>query len=232
MRLDQAQSLEKAYNPSTGNFYTDLHALALDAKMLECGYNKNQWISLNRARLLGADPKELAYIKANTRNKQNPQGSIEKVSISYLQRKDKEGNVLVEPIFNTTDLYNVEVFSTLDTSLFKEPNPQSLHRQEHSAQVRLSDLQNELSSEHYTQLQEYMQARFPAIEQENTERMSEVSDLQTQVDVLKAEVQRLQAEREADLKEHTKELEMLKAQNTAILDQLNQLVAQFAPPTQ
>ncbi|WP_104725491.1 SNF2-related protein, partial [Helicobacter suis] len=232
IRLDQAQSLEKAYNPSTGNFYTDLHALALDAKMLECGYNKNQWISLNRARLLGADPKELAYIKANTRNKQNPQGSIEKVSISYLQRKDKEGNVLVEPIFNTTDLYNVEVFSTLDTSLFKEPNPQSLHRQEHSAQVRLSDLQNELSSEHYTQLQEYMQARFPAIEQENTERMSEVSDLQTQVDVLKAEVQRLQAEREADLKEHTKELEMLKAQNTAILDQLNQLVAQFAPPTQ
>ncbi|WP_176486087.1 hypothetical protein [Helicobacter suis] len=45
-------------------------------------------------------------------------------------------------------------------------------------------------------------------------------------------MQRLQAEREADLKEHTKELEMLKAQNTAILDQLNQLVAQFAPPTQ
>ncbi|WP_163566074.1 SNF2-related protein [Helicobacter suis] len=232
IRLDQAKSLEKAYNPSTGNYYTDLHALALDAKMLECGYSKNQWISLNRARLLGADPKELAYIKANTRNKQNPQGSIEKVSISYLQRKDKEGNVLAEPIFNTTDLYNVEVFSTLDTSRFKEPNPQSLYRQEHSAQVRLSDLQNELKPEHYTQLQEYLQARAPAIEQPSTERVSEVQALQTEVQTLRAEVQRLQAEREADVKEHTKELEMLKAQNTAILEQLKQLVAQFAPPTQ
>ncbi|WP_163532571.1 hypothetical protein [Helicobacter suis] len=232
IRLDQAQSLEKAYNPSTGNFYTDLHALALDAKMLECGYSKNQWVSLSRAKLLGADPKELAYIKANTRNKQNPQGSVEKVSISYLQTKDTRGNVLAEPIFNTTDLYNVEVFQTLDTSLFKEPNPQSLHRQEHSAQVRLVDLQNILSSEHYLQLQEYMQARFSAIEQENTEHISETSDLQTQVDILKAEVQRLQAEHKEDLKRHAQELEVLKTQNTAILEQLNQLVAQFASLTQ
>nr|WP_233708616.1 SNF2-related protein [Helicobacter bizzozeronii] len=230
----KAQSLEKAYNPSTGNYYTDLHALALDAKMEECSYARNQWVSLSRALSLGANPQEIAHIKANTRNRQNPQGSIEKVSISYLLTKDKGGNVLAEPIFNTTDLYNVEVFKTLDTSRFKEPNPQSLHRQEHNAQVCLADLQNELKPEHYAQLQEYMQTRAQvgavAVEQQSAERVSEVQTLQAEVQALRAEVQRLQTERETDLKEHTKEIKTLQAQNTAILEQLEQLrhfMAQF-----
>ncbi|WP_158653114.1 SNF2-related protein, partial [Helicobacter baculiformis] len=230
LSLHKAQSLEKAYNPSTGNFYTDLHALALDAKMAECGYARNQWVSLSRALSLGADPQEIAHIKANTRNRQNPRGNIEKVSISYLQTRDKEGKSLAEPIFNITDLYNVEVFQTLDANRFKEPNPQSLHRQEHNAQVRLVDLQNELKPEHYTQLQEYMQARAPIVEQQSPERVSEVSTLQAEVSALKAEVQRLQAEREADLERHRKEQETLQAQNTAILEQLEQLkqlMAQF-----
>lgn len=74
----------RAYNGNVGNAYNGLNALILDAKQHENGYESNVWVGLDDALKLGANPKEVEFIKNNTKSKNNKEGIYDKASIAYI----------------------------------------------------------------------------------------------------------------------------------------------------
>lgn len=92
----------RAYNGNAGNAYNGLNALILDAKQHENGYESNVWVGLDDALKLGANPKEVEFIKNNTKSKNNKEGIYDKASIAYIRdyemryvkARDKEGNFI------------------------------------------------------------------------------------------------------------------------------------------
>ncbi|MCQ2766890.1 DUF1738 domain-containing protein [Helicobacter pylori] len=179
----------RAYNGNVGNAYNGLNALILDAKQHENGYESNVWVGLDDALKLGANPKEVEFIKNNTKSKNNPNGFYDKASIAYIRDyemryvkardeqgnliplKDKEGNLKhysngeviyenekvpqrdklgnikymqdgktpfyefkkekidIEPTLEIKNLYNVNIFQTLDKTKLKELDTKNLRTQ-------------------------------------------------------------------------------------------------------
>ncbi|RVZ50843.1 ArdC family protein [Helicobacter pylori] len=179
----------RAYNGNVGNAYNGLNALILDAKQHENGYESNVWVGLDDALKLGANPKEVEFIKNNTKSKNNKEGIYDKASIAYIRdyemryvkARDKEGNFIpvldkegnarrnakgeviyenekvpqrdregnikymqdgktpfyefkkekidIEPILEIKNLYNVNIFQTLDKTKLKELDNKTLRTQ-------------------------------------------------------------------------------------------------------
>ncbi len=92
----------RAYNGNVGNAYNGLNALILDAKQHENGYESNVWVGLDDALKLGANPKEVEFIKNNTKSKNNKEGIYDKASIAYIRdyemhyvkARDEQGNLI------------------------------------------------------------------------------------------------------------------------------------------
>ena len=90
---------ERAFNPTNGIAYNNLNSLILDIKQKEGNYQSNQWISLQDAKFLGADQKEIDQIYSNAYRKDNPQGIpraqisyIKESELRYVKKCDKNGN--------------------------------------------------------------------------------------------------------------------------------------------
>lgn len=72
----------RAYNGNAGNAYNGLNTLILDAKQHENGYESNVWVGLDDALKLEANPKEVEFIKNNTKSKNNKEAfMIRRVSL-------------------------------------------------------------------------------------------------------------------------------------------------------
>ncbi len=92
----------RAYNGNAGNAYNGLNSLILDAKQHENGYESNVWVGLDDALKLGANPKEVEFIKNNTKSKNNKEGIYDKASIAYIRdyemryvkARDEQGNLI------------------------------------------------------------------------------------------------------------------------------------------
>lgn len=151
LRHQNANDMSRAYNGATGMPFNGINSLLLDIKKAEMGYKNNQWITLQQAKMLGANEQEINAAKENWQKNA--------VSIHFVQKKeavpvysnepllDKEGNQVVkkngEPAFKfATDekgnvlyetkdieptlkrelLYNIENFPSIDRSRIKELN--------------------------------------------------------------------------------------------------------------
>ncbi len=179
----------RAYNGNVGNAYNGLNALILDAKQHENGYESNVWVGLDDALKLGANPKEVEFIKNNIKSKNNKEGIYDKASIAYIRdyemlyvkardeqgnfipvldkegnarrnakgeiiyenekvpQRDKLGNIKymqdgktpfyefkkekidIEPTLEIKNLYNVNIFQTLDKTKLKELDTKTLRTQ-------------------------------------------------------------------------------------------------------
>ncbi|ADO02951.1 hypothetical protein HPSJM_06955 [Helicobacter pylori SJM180] len=189
----------RAYNGNVGNAYNGLNSLILDAKQHENGYESNVWVGLDDALKLGANPKEVEYIKNNTKSKNNPNGFYDKASIAYIRDyemryvkardeqgnliplKDKEGNIKymqdgktpfyefkkekidIEPTLEIKNLYNVNVFQTLDKTKLKELDPKTLRTQYISNTFSMNnqnlviyDLSKHLNEKQYNKVLDYV----------------------------------------------------------------------------
>ncbi|MFP6089402.1 ArdC-like ssDNA-binding domain-containing protein [Helicobacter pylori] len=189
----------RAYNGNVGNAYNGLNALILDAKQHENGYESNVWVGLDDALRLGANPKEVEFIKNNIKSKNNPNGFYDKASIAYIRDyetryvkardeqgnliplKDKEGNIKymqdgktpfyefkkekidIEPTLEIKNLYNVNVFQTLDKTKLKELDPKTLRTQYISNTFSMNnqnlviyDLSKHLNEKQYNKVLDYV----------------------------------------------------------------------------
>ncbi len=189
----------RAYNGNVGNAYNGLNSLILDAKQHENGYESNVWVGLDDALKLGANPKEVEYIKNNTKSKNNPNGFYDKASIAYIRDyemryvkardeqgnliplKDKEGNIKymqdgktpfyefkkekidIEPTLEIKNLYNVNIFQTLDKTKLKELDPKTLRTQYISNTFSMNnqnfviyDLSKHLNEKQYNKVLDYV----------------------------------------------------------------------------
>ncbi len=189
----------RAYNGNAGNAYNGLNSLILDAKQHENGYESNVWVGLDDALKLGANPKEVEYIKNNTKSKNNPNGFYDKASIAYIRDyemryvkardeqgnliplKDKEGNIKymqdgktpfyefkkekidIEPTLEIKNLYNVNIFQTLDKTKLKELDPKTLRTQYISNTFSMNnqnlviyDLSKHLNEKQYNKVLDYV----------------------------------------------------------------------------
>ncbi len=189
----------RAYNGNVGNAYNGLNALILDAKQHENGYESNVWVGLDDALKLGANPKEVEFIKNNTKSKNNPNGFYDKASIAYIRDyemryvkardeqgnliplKDKEGNLKymqdgktpfyefkkekidIEPTLEIKNLYNVNIFQTLDKTKLKELDPKTLRTQYISNTFSMNnqnlviyDLSKHLNEKQYNKVLDYV----------------------------------------------------------------------------
>ncbi len=189
----------RAYNGNAGNAYNGLNSLILDAKQHENGYESNVWVGLDDALKLGANPKEVEYIKNNTKSKNNPNGFYDKASIAYIRDyemryvkardeqgnliplKDKEGNLKhmqdgktpfyefkkekidIEPTLEIKNLYNVNIFQTLDKTKLKELDPKTLRTQYISNTFSMNnqnlviyDLSKHLNEKQYNKVLDYV----------------------------------------------------------------------------
>ncbi|UOR98873.1 ArdC-like ssDNA-binding domain-containing protein [Helicobacter pylori] len=92
----------RAYNGNAGNAYNGLNSLILDAKQHENGYESNVWVGLDDALKLGANPKEVEFIKNNIKSKNNKESIYDKASIAYIRdyemryvkARDEQGNFI------------------------------------------------------------------------------------------------------------------------------------------
>ncbi len=213
----------RAYNGNVGNAYNGLNALILDAKQHENGYESNVWVGLDDALKLGANPKEVEFIKNNTKSKNNKEGIYDKASIAYIRdyemryvkardeqgnliplkdkegnlkhyssgeviyenekvpQRDKEGNIKymqdgktpfyefkkekidIEPTLEIKNLYNVNVFQTLDKTKLKELDPKTLRTQYISNTFSMNnqnlviyDLSKHLNEKQYNKVLDYV----------------------------------------------------------------------------
>ncbi|KAA6506667.1 DUF1738 domain-containing protein [Helicobacter pylori] len=214
----------RAYNGNVGNAYNGLNALILDAKQHENGYESNVWVGLDDALKLGANPKEVEFIKNNTKSKNNKEGIYDKASIAYIRdyemryikARDKEGNLIplkdkegnarrnakgeiiyenekvpqrdklgnikymqdgvtpfyefkkekidIEPTLEIKNLYNVNIFQTLDKTKLKELDPKTLRTQYISHTFSMDnqnlviyDLSKHLNEEEYKKVLDYVE---------------------------------------------------------------------------
>ncbi|GAA8087351.1 hypothetical protein Kazakh3173_15010 [Helicobacter pylori] len=190
----------RAYNGNVGNAYNGLNALILDAKQHENGYESNVWVGLDDALKLGANPKEVEFIKNNTKSKNNKEGIYDKASIAYIRDyemryvkardeqgnliplKDKEGNIKymqdgktpfyefkkekidIEPTLEIKNLYNVNIFQTLDKTKLKELDPKTLRTQYVSKTFSMDnqnlviyDLSKHLNESQYKKVLDYVE---------------------------------------------------------------------------
>ncbi len=214
----------RAYNGNVGNAYNGLNALILDAKQHENGYESNVWVGLDDALKLGANPKEVEFIKNNTKSKNNPNGIYDKASIAYIRDyemryvkardeqgnliplKDKEGNLKhysngeviyenekvpqrdkfgnikymkdgktpfyefkkekidIEPTLEIKNLYNVNIFQTLDKTKLKELDTKTLRTQYVSKTFSMDnqnlviyDLSKHLNESQYKKVLDYVE---------------------------------------------------------------------------
>ncbi|MFP6070076.1 ArdC family protein [Helicobacter pylori] len=213
----------RAYNGNVGNAYNGLNALILDAKQHENGYESNVWVGLDDALKLGANPKEVEFIKNNTKSKNNKEGIYDKASIAYIRdyemryvkARDKEGNFIpvldkegnarrnakgeviyenekvpqrdklgnikymqdgktpfyefkkekidIEPILEIKNLYNVNIFQTLDKTKLKELDTKTLRTQYVSKTFSMDnqnlviyDLSKHLNEKEYKKVLDYV----------------------------------------------------------------------------
>lgn len=91
----------RAYNPSNGIAYNNLNSLMLDIKQKEGNYKSNAWISLSDAKFLGANEKEIEFIRANTQSQNNPNGIlrarisyIKESELKYVKKLDENGQLI------------------------------------------------------------------------------------------------------------------------------------------
>lgn len=95
LKDQKKDDMQRAYNGATGAAYSNLDSLQMDMKKDKFQYPTNQWISLEQAKKLGVDEKEID----NIRNNFNLEGK-KSVTIAYLQKterlpvikKDENGN--------------------------------------------------------------------------------------------------------------------------------------------
>ncbi len=213
----------RAYNGNVGNAYNGLNALILDAKQHENGYESNVWVGLDDALKLGANPKEVEFIKNNTKSKNNKEGIYDKVSIAYIRdyemryvkardeqgnfipvldkegnarcnangeiiyenekvpQRDKLGNIKymqdgktpfyefkkekidIEPTLEIKNLYNVNIFQTLDKTKLKELDTKTLRTQYVSKTFSMDnqnlviyDLSKHLNEKQYNKVLDYV----------------------------------------------------------------------------
>ncbi|ANH44420.1 ArdC family protein [Helicobacter pylori] len=213
----------RAYNGNAGNAYNGLNALILDAKQHENGYESNVWVGLDDALKLGANPKEVEFIKNNIKSKNNKEGIYDKASIAYIRdyemryvkardeqgnfipvldkegnarrnakgeiiyenekvpQRDKLGNIKymqdgktpfyefkkekidIEPTLEIKNLYNVNVFQTLDKTKLKELDPKTLRTQYISNTFSMNnqnlviyDLSKHLNESQYEEVLDYV----------------------------------------------------------------------------
>ncbi|WQV38534.1 DUF1738 domain-containing protein [Helicobacter pylori] len=213
----------RAYNGNAGNAYNGLNSLILDAKQHENGYESNVWVGLDDALKLGANPKEVEFIKNNTKSKNNKEGIYDKASIAYIRdyemryikARDKEGNLIplkdkegnarrnakgeiiyenekvpqrdklgnikymqdgvtpfyefkkekidIEPTLEIKNLYNVNIFQTLDKTKLKELDPKTLRTQYISHTFSMDnqnlviyDLSKHLNEKQYNKVLDYV----------------------------------------------------------------------------
>ncbi len=204
----------RAYNGNVGNAYNGLNALILDAKQHENGYESNVWVGLDDALKLGANPKEVEFIKNNTKSKNNKEGIYDKASIAYIRdyemryvkARDKEGNarrnakgeiiyenekvpqrdklgnikymqdgktpfyefkkekIDIEPTLEIKNLYNVNIFQTLDKTKLKELDTKTLRTQYVSKTFSMDnqnlviyDLSKHLNESQYKKVLDYVE---------------------------------------------------------------------------
>ncbi len=213
----------RAYNGNVGNAYNGLNALILDAKQHENGYESNVWVGLDDALKLGANPKEVEFIKNNTKSKNNKEGIYDKASIAYIRdyemryvkardeqgnfipvldkegnarrnakgeiiyenekvpQRDKLGNIKymqdgktpfyefkkekidIEPTLEIKNLYNVNIFQTLDKTKLKELGTKTLRTQYVSKTFSMDnqnlviyDLSKHLNESQYKKVLDYV----------------------------------------------------------------------------
>ncbi len=213
----------RAYNGNVGNAYNGLNALILDAKQHENGYESNVWVGLDDALKLGANPKEVEFIKNNIKSKNNKEGIYDKASIAYIRdyemryvkardeqgnfipvldkegnarrnakgeiiyenekfpQRDKLGNIKymqdgktpfykfkkekidIEPTLEIKNLYNVNIFQTLDKTKLKELDPKTLRTQYISNTFSMNnqnlviyDLSKHLNEKQYNKVLDYV----------------------------------------------------------------------------
>lgn len=98
---DFSTSENRAFNPTNGIAYNNLNSLMLDIKQKQGNYQKNQWISLNDARFLGASDEEIKEIYENAQRKDNPNGIvraqisyIKTSELQYVKKLDENGNFI------------------------------------------------------------------------------------------------------------------------------------------
>lgn len=76
------ESIQRAYNASTGLAYEGINSLLIDIKQAEHQYPTNQWLSLDEAQKLGVQEDELAHIRQNWKEEY-----AEKcIKVHYLQK--------------------------------------------------------------------------------------------------------------------------------------------------
>ncbi|GAA8818242.1 hypothetical protein HpRN124_08110 [Helicobacter pylori] len=213
----------RAYNGNAGNAYNGLNSLILDAKQHENGYESNVWVGLDDALKLGANPKEVEFIKNNIKSKNNKEGIYDKASIAYIRdyemryvkARDKQGNFIpvldkegnarcnakgeiiyenekvpqrdklgnikytqdgktpfyefkkekidIEPTLEIKNLYNVNVFQTLDKTKLKELDPKTLRTQYisntfsvNNQNLVIYDLSKHLNEKQYNKVLDYV----------------------------------------------------------------------------
>ncbi|EMG96434.1 hypothetical protein HMPREF1400_00019 [Helicobacter pylori GAM119Bi] len=183
----------RAYNGNAGNAYNGLNSLILDAKQHENGYESNVWVGLDDALKLGANPKEVEHIKArdeqgNLIPLKDKEGNLKHYSngeVIYenekVPQRDKESNIKymqdgktpfyefkkekidIEPTLEIKNLYNVNVFQTLDKTKLKELDPKTLRTQYISNTFSMNnqnlviyDLSKHLNEKQYNKVLDYV----------------------------------------------------------------------------
>ncbi|MGL2647488.1 ArdC family protein [Helicobacter pylori] len=279
----------RAYNGNAGNAYNGLNSLILDAKQHENGYESNVWIGLDDALKLGANPKEVEFIKNNTKSKNNKEGIYDKASIAYIRdyemryvkARDKEGNLIplkdkegnarrnakgeiiyenekvpqrdklgnikymqdgvtpfyefkkekidIEPTLEIKNLYNVNVFQTLDKTKLKELDPKTLRTQYISHTFSMNnqnlviyDLSKHLNEKQYNKVLDYVE-QYGATHSEKSKQYNTSQSYQQEpkVEIAPSTENNVKENNEMNMAEFSKMLEMVQ-NNPQMLAMLQQ----------
>lgn len=151
LKNQNAANMQRAYNATTGMPFSGINSLMLDIKKAEMGYENNQWITLQQAKMLGANEQEINMAKENWQKNA--------VSIHFIQKKeavpvysnepyldengkqitkkdgslafkfatDENGKMIyetkdIEPVLRRENLYNIDNFPSIDRNRLKELN--------------------------------------------------------------------------------------------------------------